>query len=388
MHAAPRLQCAIELLDAIIAAARTGGAAADAVAARFFRERRYAGAGDRRAIRALTWSAIRRFGERPVSGRAAMLAMADKDAELAALFSGEGKAPAAIVRGEPRAGGGLVPAWLLPRLDPRINEDEIVALLERAPLDLRINRLRAEGVVLPLGERLPAPLDGLRLPADTDISAHPAMQVGAVEVQDAGSQWIAHACSILPGQCVVDLCAGAGGKTLALASAMKAEGRLVAADVDRMRLSALVPRAERAGATCVETRLMNPGGEVEALADLAGKGDVVLVDAPCSGSGTWRRGPETRWRLTPARLERLMASQAHLLAIAAELVAPRGALVYAACSIISDEGEGQVEQFLRAHRDFRTVDIAGVGRGAGPGRLLTPHHDSTDGFFMARMERS
>ncbi|MEQ1688295.1 MAG: RsmB/NOP family class I SAM-dependent RNA methyltransferase [Sphingopyxis sp.] len=388
MHPAARVQTAIELLDAIITSAREGGAAADVVATRFFKERRYAGSGDRRAIRALVWAAIRRFGERPVSGRAAMLSMADGDAALAAHFTGEGKAAAKIGRGERRAGGGMVPAWLSQYLDPRINPAEIAALLDRAPLDLRINRARCDGVELPEGASLPQPLDGLRLAADTNIADHPAVLAGGIEVQDAGSQWVVAACNVKPGMTVIDLCAGGGGKTLGLAAAMGNTGRLIAADVDRGRLSALGPRAVRGGATNIESLLMNPGAEREALLDFAGRADVVLIDAPCSGSGTWRRSPEGRWRLTPSRLVRLMETQSYLLDLAAELLAPGGHIVYATCSIITGEGEGQVEQFLGRHAGFQPESIGDIGRVAGAGRLLTPHHDGTDGFFMARLARS
>ncbi|MEQ1726132.1 MAG: RsmB/NOP family class I SAM-dependent RNA methyltransferase [Sphingopyxis sp.] len=387
MHPAARVQTAIELLDAIIAAAREGGAAADVVATRFFKQRRYAGSGDRRAIRELVWAAIRRFGERPASARAAMLSMADSDATLAAHFTGEGKAPAVIGHGERRAGGGTAPEWLLKHLDPRIDGAEIAALLERAPLDVRINRAHSGGVTLPDGEPLGAPLDGLRLPADTNIADHPAVLAGAIEVQDAGSQSIAACCLVKPEMTVIDLCAGAGGKTLALAAMMDGRGPLIAADVDRGRLSKLGPRAERAGAVNIETVLMNPGQELAALADFAGRVDVVLIDALCSGSGTWRRNPEGRWRLTPDRLARLMATQSYLLDLAALLVASGGHIVYATCSVITGEGEGQVEQFLGRHTGFRPESIGDIGRTAGAGRLLTPLHDGSDGFFMARLRR-
>jgi 16S rRNA (cytosine967-C5)-methyltransferase len=385
MTPAARVQAAIDLLDAIIAAARDGGAAADVVATRWFKERRYAGSGDRRAIREWVWAAIRRFGEVPPSGRAAMVALADDDAGLAALFSGQGHAPAPIAADEPRAAGGAAPGWLRPLLDPLIDAREIPAMLDRAPLDIRINPLRAAGVALPDGTSLPAPLHGLRLPADTPVMDSPAWAAGAIEVQDAGSQWIAQACAAQPGMTILDLCAGGGGKALALASAAAGKARIVAADIDRRRLGALPPRAERAGAV-IETRLLDPGKETPALADLVGQCDVVLIDAPCSGSGTWRRNPEARWRLTPARLDRLVAQQQRLLDIAAPLVAPGGALVYAVCAVTRAEGAGQAAAFLARAPGWRAVAALpeGVGRDAGPGRLLTPRHDATDGFFLAR----
>lgn len=404
MNPAARVQTAIELLDAIIIAARDGGAAADTVATRFFKERRYAGSGDRRAIRELVWLAIRRFGKIPVNGRSALVALADEDSDLAALFTGEGRAPGVISADEPRATGSDMPKWLVPHLDPLITEREAQALLERAPLDLRFNALRAaqledDGLPMPTGgEPLPAPLLGLRFAPDTNLLDHPAMQLGAVEVQDAGSQWIAHACQARAGMTVVDLCAGAGGKTLALAAAMAGpdgdvDGLLVACDTDRRRLQQLPARAERAGVERIDARLLDPRRELEALDDLNRVADVVLVDAPCSGSGTWRRNPDGRWRLTPKRLAVLVAEQARLLDLAAKLVAPGGALVYAVCAITREEGEAQVASFLARHAGWTAEPVwngpageASPGRPSGAGRLLTPAHDATDGFFIARIK--
>ena len=409
MTPAARVQSAIELTDAIIVAAREGGAAADVIASRFFKERRYAGSGDRRAIRDLTWRAIRRFGKAPTSGRSAIVALADEDSDLAAMFTGGAHGPASIDSRETRATGGLMPKWLLPLLDRRIgdrggNAAEIAALLDRAPLDLRINPARAEGVDMPEGAvPLPAPLQGLRLPGDTPVLKSGAYRYGAIEVQDAGSQWISATCAAKPGLTVVDLCAGAGGKTLALGAAMGGgdirPGRLIACDTDRRRLQMLPARAERAGVEHIESRLLNPGEEAAALADLEGVADIVLIDAPCSGSGTWRRNPEARWRLTPARLERLCSEQARLLDIGAKLVAKGGVLVYAVCAITSGEGEGQMTAFVRRNQGWRAEDPfraagwagegaeQGFGRKAGIGHLLTPLHDATDGFFMARLRK-
>lgn len=390
MQPAARVQAAIELLDEIIVAARDGGAAADVIAARCFKTRRYAGSKDRRAIRELVWRAIREFGERPETARSAFVALADGDAELAALFTGVQHAPALIAADEARASIGLVPVWLQPLLESVVTGEEQAALLERAPLDLRINLARPVTVELPDGEPLPAPLHGLRLPGDTDLTQHPAQLAGAIEVQDAGSQWIAALCAVKPGMTVVDLCAGGGGKTLALAAVMQGEGRIIACDVDRARLSQLMPRAERAGvAALVETRLLNPNREMEQLADLVQQADIVLVDAPCSGTGTWRRNPEARWRLNPARLDRLKTMQRHVIDLAANLVASGGAMVYAVCSVLREEGDEQMVDWLTAHADWRVDDSVSlpVGRMLRTGRLLTPLHDATDGFFMARIDR-
>jgi 16S rRNA (cytosine967-C5)-methyltransferase len=184
----------------------------------------------------------------------------------------------------------------------------------------------------------------------------------------------------------VDLCAGAGGKTLALAAEMRNEGRLIATDSDRGRLSRLPPRGERAGVTIAETRLLDPGAEAAALADLAGQADMVLIDAPCSGTGTWRRNPETRWRATPDRLKRLTELQARLLDLAATLLKPGGTLVYAVCSLLHEEGRDQAAA-LSARSSLVPAPVPiQAGRPAGSGVLLTPGHDGTDGFFVARWQ--
>lgn len=392
MRPAARLQSAIELLDAIIVAARDNGPSADQLAQRFFAERRYAGSKDRRAIRDLTWSAIRRFGERPDNARAAFVAMADNDAEIAALFDGSDYGPASLTDSDPRAAGGVLPAWLLGNLSSLVDEQERAALLDRAPLDLRVNALKAncEAVLAEFtdAQTLDASPFAIRLPTGTSIANHAAVLDGRIEVQDLGSQIIVDACAAKPGMTVLDLCAGAGGKTLALAAAMAGRGRLIAADTNRNRLDQLMPRAIRASAADVETRLLNPGKEREMLADLAGQCDVVLIDAPCSGSGTWRRNPETRWRLDPARLKRVIDEQAKLLDIGAEMVASGGHLVYAVCSLIANEGRGQMQAFLKRNEGFKAdLPPVAAGRVDGDGILLTPYHDGCDGFFFAKAQK-
>lgn len=386
-----RAQAAIEILDLVIAAARGGGAAADTIIADYFRARRYAGSGDRRAVRELVYAAIRRAGERPESGRAALLGLAEDDAEIAALFTGSRNAPAAASPGEPRAVRGIAPDWLAARLPALLDDDgERAALLGRAPLDLRVNRLKAEVAAIrrefPEAAPTPHAAYGLRLPEGARVEDSAAFREGRVEVQDAGSQVIVAACRAAPGMLAVDLCAGAGGKSLALAADMggPAGGRLIACDTDRGRLRRLPPRAARAGAV-VETRLLDPGRERDGLADLAGVADLVLVDAPCSGTGTWRRNPEARWRLTPERLARLVALQAHILEVAAPLVRPGGHLVYAVCSLLPEEGRDQLDGFFKQHSAWSGEEIeTTAGRAEGAGRLLTPAHDGTDGFFIAR----
>jgi len=382
-----RAQAAIELLDAILAAAHTEGAAADTLIARYFKDRRYAGSKDRRAVRELVYRAIRRAGEPPVSGRAALAGLAADDAAVAALFDGTAHAPPPLASDEAAAPASPLPAWLHPLLDPLVAPSEWPALLERAPLDLRVNRLRGTveqaRALIPEAQPTPHAALGLRLPEGFQAEAADAWRGGLVEVQDEGSQLLAAACRAAPGETVVDLCAGAGGKTLALAADMDDRGRILASDTDRGRLSRLPPRLQRAGISIAEPRLLDPGREAAALADLSGAADLVLVDAPCSGSGTWRRNPETRWRLTPARLDQLVALQARLLDLAATLVCPGGRLVYGVCSLLEREGRAQAAAFTAGSALLPQPVRIEAGRAAGTGRLLTPASDGTDGFFIA-----
>lgn len=377
MTPAARVQAAIEVLDMIIASVRDNGPAADAIISAWFKTRRFAGGGDRRAVRELIYRAIRASGDPPASGRAAMVGLARDDAALAALFDGSNYGPKAIEGAEPAAVPSSMPAWI----EALIPQEEHSALLGRAPFDLRVNTLRATRaeilMMLPGSAPIVATNAGIRLSDAINLADHPALR-GLIEVQDSGSQRVAAMCAAKPGQIVVDLCAGAGGKSLALAADMAGRGRLIACDTDRGRLSRLAPRAALAGAAFIETRLLDPDREAAALADLEGVADCVLVDAPCSGTGTWRRNPELRWRLTPARLEAVTALQARLLRLGTLAVRPGGALVYAVCSLIAQEGQAQVERFLR-ERDEWTLDSA---------QLLTPSRDNTDGFFVARLVRA
>lgn len=390
MTPAARLQAAIEILDEVIASARDDGAPADAIVTRYFKARRYAGSKDRRAVRELAFRAIRTVAERPTSGRSAVLALTEDDPSLTELF-GEPRGPEPRSDGELAAPHGTVPEWLAPELSQHVTSNEWPALLERAPLDLRVNvaRTSREAVLAELDGAQSTPLSpwGIRMAADSRLDDHPAVEAGLVEVQDEGSQLIALACMPLGELKVLDLCAGAGGKSLALAAAAPS-AELLATDSNRSRLSKLAPRAERAGAA-IEARLLNPPNETAELADWRAQADLVLVDAPCSGSGTWRRNPEGRWRLTPERLDRVVALQSRLLDIAADMVRPGGRIVYAVCSLLSREGAGQIQDFLSRHSSWIVEETPfAAGRLDGVGRILTPGHDGTDGFFVARLVRA
>jgi 16S rRNA (cytosine967-C5)-methyltransferase len=387
MTPSARVQAAIELLDTVIASARSKGAPADRIIADYFRARRYAGSKDRRAVRDLVYRAIRLCGPVPASGRAAMLAVAGQDESVAALFDGSPHGPAARAEGEDAASTGLAPKWLAAALRASgLGGREIAALLGRAPLDVRVNALKGdrEGLALPEpGEPL-ASAQGLRFESGTPVEQWEVHEQGLVEIQDLGSQLIVEALPVSPGDTIIDLCAGGGGKTVALAARLGNAASLVAADTDKRRLGNLGPRAARAGAAVDHTVLLDPGREMRSLHPWANKADHVLVDAPCSGSGTWRRSPEGRWRLDPAELARLNHLQDHVLALAAQLVRPGGSIAFVTCSVLDAEGPDRISAFLERHPGWKAEDLNlpfGTPRGAGI--RLDPLHHGTDGFFVA-----
>ncbi|WP_144098057.1 RsmB/NOP family class I SAM-dependent RNA methyltransferase [Croceicoccus sediminis] len=390
MRPAARVQAAIEILDDIIAAARSGGASADRIVADGLKARRYAGSKDRRAIRENIYAAIRACGPVPASGRAAMLRLAEIDPAIADLFDGSDYGPQAIGDDEVAAMGGIAPEWLEIALSRSgIAGAAAAALLDRAPLDVRVNTLKADRETIQLleqGEPLIAE-QGLRFAAGTPVERWDAFASGEIEVQDGGSQL---ACSVVEakaGETVIDLCAGAGGKTLALAAQMANGGTLIAADTNRDRLSRLGPRAERAGAQIAHTVLLNPGREIEALAQWEGGADAVLVDAPCSGTGTWRRNPEARWRLSESQVARYAATQLEILEIAARLVRPGGRIVFITCSLLDAEGADVLDLFLARNPQFSAGNVnLSAGSSRGKGWRLAPLDDGTDGFFIARID--
>ncbi|MGB7408400.1 MAG: RsmB/NOP family class I SAM-dependent RNA methyltransferase, partial [Pontixanthobacter sp.] len=249
MTPAARVQSAIVILDSIIHAARSQGAPADRIIKDWARNNRYAGSKDRRAIRELVYGAIRACGPVPHSGRAAMLRYGEVDSDILPLFDGSQYCPPAIGSSEHAAQGGVAPPWVVRHLlKSEIGGPEPAALLDRAPLDIRVNTLKADRATIALpeqGEQLLSP-NGLRYPSGTQVEQWAAYRDGRIEVQDHGSQWACRAINANPGETIVDLCAGAGGKTLGLAAMMENRGTLIASDTDRGRLQRLSPRAEKA----------------------------------------------------------------------------------------------------------------------------------------------
>jgi len=280
---------------------------------------------------------------------------------------------------------------------------ELAALLEPAPVDLRVNRLKGtrDQARLALAEEdvetAPTALspDGLRLTARRSLPSLKAFNEGLIEVQDEGSQIAALLVDARPEQMVADYCAGGGGKTLAMAATMRNRGRIIACDTDERRLAAIGPRLARAGVTIAEGALLDEEGQGEGLD--AGAFDRVLVDAPCSGTGAWRRSPDAKWRFTEDDLKHEIARQRAILAAAADLPKPDGGrLIYVTCSLLRSENEAQIEWFLAARPDYALLPVGdiwadavgGAMPGAGDTLRLSPARTGTDGFFVAIMERA
>jgi len=297
---------------------------------------------------------------------------------------------------------GDYPDWLDEPLTRAFGGDraaEGAGLAERAPVDLRVNTLKASRnqvleALAGLGAEISGPgPDVVRVPAPAaseraaPVEAHPSFALGWFEVQDAGSQLAAAVAGDVAGLDVLDLCAGGGGKTLALGAAMAGQGRLFAYDADARRMRDIIPRAQRAGITNLSVRTPL---DADPLADLVGTMDLVFVDAPCTGSGTWRRHPDAKWRLKPDQLAVRMREQDRVLDQAAKLVKPGGQIVYVTCSLLAEENEDRVEAFAGRSGFVRRPAQA---PGAEPyitteGCLrLTPRRAGTDGFFAAVLER-
>jgi 16S rRNA (cytosine967-C5)-methyltransferase len=420
MKPAAHLQSAIELLTEIYSSSTP----VDAGIHFYMRQRRYIGSGDRREILELVYGIVRHYwmldglltlcwgnpGNDPVQkARRHLLAYLvklnttfDKN-----LFSGEVYAPKPLTQAEqalitkladlddrtlPEAAQLSCSPWvyeLLRAQGPQTYHSLLTALNGTAPVDLRVNILKSsrEKVLAKLRREgyacEPTPLSpwGIRLKERQPLRHHPLVQQGILEVQDEGAQLIALICGVHPGMAVWDYCAGAGGKTLALAALMENKGRILATDVSNWRLKNALGRLRRAGVHNTETKILD-GGSGKWLKRQAGKFDCVLVDVPCSGLGTWRRNPELRWRIDESGFQELLLKQQEILTRASTLVKPGGRLVYATCSLLEPENRGQIATFLEKNPAFSLFPL--TDEFAPEGVLdLNPVDHQTDGFFAA-----
>lgn len=429
MRTGARIAAAAEVLDDILNRHRPAATALSD----WGRAHRFAGSGDRAAIGTLVFDALRRrlsIGARMGADTPRALALGAAPRALgltadAVAASADGSEHALAPLSEAELAGlaadlpadtpghvaGDVPEWLWPAFERAFGEGAVAegaALSARAPVDLRVNTLKAtREKVLKALERYGAQAtehapDGVRVPAPEGAGKAPHLEAetahgkGWFEVQDEGSQIAALLAGAGPRMQVLDLCAGAGGKTLALAAAMQNTGQIYAYDSEKRQLRPIFERLKRAGARNVQ--VLNAGDET-ALKALGARFDLVLIDAPCTGSGTWRRKPDAKWRLKPANLAERQGDQARVLDLGAELTKPGGALLYVTCSMLPQENREQVKAFLERHQDFAPEPIAAVWEkrvgapvpASADGRSdtlqLTPAQHGTDGFFIALMRR-
>ncbi len=397
---------------------------------------RYAGSGDRAGIAGLLFDALRRkasaawiMGEGTpraiLLGTMKLARGLDADA-IGRLCDGSRYAPAALtgaerarlasanLEGAPPSVAGDYPEWLDPHLAETFGDEraaEGAALAARAPLDLRVNTLKTtpEKALEALAHLEPKPARwsplGLRIALTADgkpppVTSEPSFLKGWFEVQDEGSQLVALLTGARPGEHVLDLCAGSGGKTLALAALMEGRGQIFSYDSDLRRLAPIHERINRAGAHNVQVK--SPRGKQDVLLDLVAKMDLVLLDAPCTGTGVWRRHPDAKWRVRPGALEQRVKEQAELLDAAVRYVKPGGRIAYVTCSLLDAENGAQVRAFAARTPGFAAVPPAEVARSLGDrgfmlgkaallsagGLLLTPRRTETDGFFVSILKRA
>lgn len=396
---------------------------------------RFAGSGDRAAVSGLVYDMLRRQAssawimddDTPRGRLFGMLKLErgmNADA-IASLCDGSRFAPEPLTDGErqaltlrslqdaPAHIAGDYPEWLDAYLVQAFGDDratETAAMARRAPLDLRVNTLKAKrekvlGSLRHLGvTATPWSPFGLRIMLGADarnpgIQAEEEFVKGAVEVQDEGSQIAALLSGAKPGEQVIDLCAGAGGKTLTLAAMMQGRGRLIATDRDKRQLAPIHERLSRAGVHNAEIR--TPKGEAEPLSDIRESADLVLIDAPCTGTGTWRRNPDAKWRMRPGALDIRLKDQAEVLDRAVAFVKPGGRIAYVTCSVLPQENGEQILRFIDRHSNFtvippsqtasmlwdRTDDFLATVYSSDEGLLMTPRRTGTDGFFVSVMRR-
>lgn len=401
---------------------------ADAIMSRFFKEHPTLGSRDRSLIAEACFHALRHYATLKWMLQPAPIARAPRLAALVTLARQHGldalgprelrgdqravsNALALDLRTVPGAVRAELPLWLYAKIVEQYPDAETLfgAMTEAAPLDLRVNGMKADRdqvlAELRSGTREHAPIDamptryspeGIRLTEKPALTRWGVYRDGLVEVQDEGSQLIARLLAPRRGEMVVDFCAGAGGKTLALGSLMRSSGRIYAFDIHAKRLAGFGPRLKRSGLSNVHPAAIASENDPK-VKRLAGKIDRVLVDAPCSGSGTLRRNPDLKWRFDEAELARVNAVQHSVLRAAARLVRPGGRLVYATCSLLTVENQQVIERFLHEHPDFVAVPAADVLAQQGividdadrfaPYFVMLPHLHGTDGFFGAVLER-
>ncbi|MFO0389476.1 MAG: RsmB/NOP family class I SAM-dependent RNA methyltransferase [Alphaproteobacteria bacterium] len=448
-----RIQASIELLDAILDSWQSEKRfPADKQIDMYFKSRRFIGSKDRAAIGELVYWVLRHkmslawwvkagsSNETSATLRNSLLnestRISGRDYVLAALMMRKNydvhsiqnitkdgaHCPAPLTAEEGKMCGALhkqefmhpdmpdyvrlnYPAWLTPHLKASFGdefEQAVLALNEQAHTDLRVNtlkttreelleNLKAEGFDVSPCPRSPV---GIRLAKRAPIFTSRHFKEGHFEVQDEGSQMVAQLVDAAPGMRVIDFCAGAGGKTLAIAAAMKNKGRVLAWDNSAKRLTQIKERLKRSGVDTVETHVIENEND-QHIKRHKGTADRVLVDAPCSGTGTWRRNPDLKWRFTLKDLEEVLAVQQSILQSAARLVKPGGRLIYATCSILKEENEQQVERLLINLKDFRVVCAKKIWDKTSPASesdtvsyfRVAPHQDGVDGFFAAILER-